>query len=244
MKIFKKIKKKLYLKFLTLFEAELLEHWYDDMFILVKNFKRRGYSPTLILDVGAYTGGWTSEIIKIYPNAKYIMFEAQPSKENSLKKLVQNNKNVSYYMGLLGSEIKKNIPFFLMETGSSVLSENTEHLREETLLDMTTIDTLLSKEQVNGSCLLKIDVQGFEIEVLKGASQTLKKVDLVLLEVSVLEYNEGSPLINDILQYMNEQGFITNDICSMQRTKKDFALFQVDIFFTKKDSILRQSNTF
>lgn len=244
MRVLKRIKKKVYKKFLTFFENELLQYWHDDMFILTKNFKNRGYNPSLILDVGAYSGKWTSSILTIYPDSKYIMFEAQPSKEIILNDMKNKHKNVFYHMGLLGNENKTDVPFFLMETGSSVLSENTEHIREQTLLSMTTIDDLLETETINGSCFLKIDVQGFEIEVLKGASKTLSQVDLVLLEVSILEYNEGSPLIHEILQYMNEQGFITNDICSMQRTKKDFALFQVDIFFTKKDSELRQSNLF
>ncbi|WP_145949530.1 FkbM family methyltransferase [Paenibacillus sp. Y412MC10] len=85
---------------------------------------------------------------------------------------------------------------------------------------------------------MKLDVQGYELEVLKGAEQTLKDVELVLLEASVRPYNEDAPLFYDVINYMKKNGFIVFDICSLMRKPNSNILLQVDLLFVNENSEL------
>ena len=242
----KQIRKKLYFKFLDFFSSELYEYGIkNSMFFSIKEMKLRGFNPKTVIDVGAYTGGWTSKVISYFPKAKFIMCEAQPDKKPYLEKIKNKYSNqIDYHMGLLGSTEKESVPYFLMETGSSVLEENTDYDRELTQLPMHTLDTVIDSESIQQPCFLKLDVQGYEIEVLKGAQTLLSRVDIILLEVSILEYNKGAPLIAEILQFMDNAGFSTFDITELKRTSDEHALFQADIFFCRHEHPFRTINEF
>lgn len=242
--IIKKIKKKGFNYFLKLFRKELFYSYIDDMFLVIQNLKERGYSPNIVLDIGAYKGTWTQEVYNIFPAAHFLMFEAQKDKEIYLQNITHNNQNIDYFIGLLGSKPESNVNFYLMETGSSVLYENTDHVRSKELLSMNTLDNVLQHVHMEKSCFLKIDVQGFELEVLKGAANVLLYVDLILLETSTLEYNQGSPLMHEVIQFMHKHGFIVYDVCSPKRTSKEHVLFQLDIFFIRKESPFRKIEKF
>ncbi len=64
---------------------------------------------------------------------------------------------------------------------------------------------------------MKLDVQGYEIEVMKGGNIALTNSEAVLMEVALLEYNRGAPLINEVFEFMSSFGFVPYDFCSQQR---------------------------
>lgn len=243
--LFKRLKKKLYFQFIKTFMNEIYTHGIkDSMFFSITEMKRRGFTPRTIIDVGAYTGGWTSRVINIYPDARFIMLEAQPEKKARLDEICHKNNNIEYFISLLGSEEKPSVPYYLMETGSSVLEENTEYGRELTELPMHTLDNVISPDTIETPCFLKLDVQGYEIEVLKGAEKLIQSTDIILLEVSILEYNKGAPLLADVIQFMDNNGFSVFDITDLKRTASDRALFQADIFFCRQDHFFITNHNF
>lgn len=87
-------------------------------------------------------------------------------------------------------------------------------------------------------------MQGYELEVLKGATLTLANVSVVLMEVSLLGINKGAPLLSEVLQFMTERGFRAYDICSFIRRPLDNALWQSDFLFVKEGSSLLARETF
>lgn len=211
----------------------------------LRNIKALGFSPRTIVDVGAYQGDWTQMVRIIFPQASILMVEAQASKEAVLKQVASEYPGeVDYTISLLGSEEMDDVPFYELETGSSVLPEQSDIKREVTHYSMQTLDRVVSR-QLKGDCdFLKLDVQGFEIEVLKGATETLKGVEVVLMEVSLLGVNKGSPLLHEAIQYMTQRGFLAYDICSFTRRPLDNALWQTDFIFVKESSSLVANQTF
>ena len=238
----KRLKKQLYKIFLKFFSYELYEYGLNDsMFQSIRTLKRRGFSPKTIIDVGAYTGEWTSRVIKYFPEAKFIMCEAQPEKKTSLEKIKQKfPSQVEYHIGLLGDSEKDSVPYYLMETGSSVFEENTDYDREKVQLPMRTLDTLIDVNSLDKPFFLKLDVQGYELEVLKGAGTLLAEAEIVLLEISILEYNKGAPLIAEVLYFLNQHGFSMFDITELKRTSDNHALFQADAFFCRHEHHFRK----
>lgn len=224
---------------------DFLRHYYNSqgMELCLGYLRDRGYQPGTIIDGGAYIGDWTRMVKKVFPQARVIMIEAQKDKLPRLADVQSDFPGtVEIIDCLLGPECRDAVPFFEMETGSSALQEMTDAPRKTVALQMRTLDDILSKKEIPDPIFLKLDVQGFEIEVLKGAMQTLEKTNLVLLEVALLPYNEGAPVLHEVIQCMKDHGFVAYDLCSPNRLG-DNALFQVDIFFVREDSALRKSKS-
>lgn len=84
---------------------------------------------------------------------------------------------------------------------------------------------------------VKLDVQGYEIEVLKGADRILQSAEFVLLEVSIWQYNAGSPLLGTVVDWMSARGFRVYDLFEFSR-RPDDVLVQMDLLFVREDSAL------
>merc|ERR1719499_315172 len=81
----------------------------------------------------------------------------------------------------------------------------------------------------------KFDVQGAELLVLQGGERTIENgCELILLEVAIIEYNQGIPLWNDVQKFMDDIGFATWDIFDIHYIGEQCA--HLDILFAKKKS--------
>ena len=85
------------------------------------------------------------------------------------------------------------------------------------------------------SDFLKLDVQGYELEVLRGASNLLCQTQFVYLETSLIQTNEECPVFFEVINYLSEKGFRLLDFCSQVR-RKDGALWQTDLLFISNKS--------
>jgi FkbM family methyltransferase len=196
----------------------------------------RGYQPAGIIDVGAYKGNWTRMARRVFTKTPTLMIEAQVGKEPFLREVCLELPGVEYVSAVLGSAPGKTVTFYEMETGSSMMSENSNVPRKEFTLVTRTLDEVAAA--MAGSLFLKIDVQGAELEVLGGGAATLERAEVVQLEVAMLPYNTGAPTFLQVISYMDERGFVPLDFSGFTRPNgRD--LVQVDILFTKRDAPLR-----
>jgi hypothetical protein len=78
---------------------------------------------------------------------------------------------------------------------------------ETTRAQVRTLNKLLADRELVHPALLKIDVQGFELPVLRGAEQTLRSFDQILVEASFAELYEGQALFPDVSHHLEEHGF-------------------------------------
>lgn len=212
---------------------------------LLENLKRNGFSPKTIVDVGAYVGDWSQMASSIFPCANVIMIDGNPENEASLQSAQRRIGPASQYsILLLGPEARSGVPFYVLGQGSSVLEELTSFNRDEVRLPMGTLDGLLENRVIAAPTLLKLDVQGFEIEVLRGGTRALACAEVVILETALLPYNRGAPLFPDVVGFMRSAGFAVYDFCGQARRQTDHALFQTDVAFVKLSSTLRAPRRF
>lgn len=202
----------------------------------LQNLARIGFRPGGIIDIGAHVGDWARSAAEIF-DCPIHMIDARPSAEPYLTKV-----GFPYTISLLGSEGRPGVPFHLWESGSSVLPEITGFEMQCVELPMQRLDDL--QIDLPAPLLLKLDVQGYELEVLRGASQTLRRTEVILTELALLEYNQGAPLMHEVVAFMANRGFLPYDICDMTRRFEDRALFQCDMIFVEKDSPLRARKKF
>lgn len=197
---------------------------------------RRGFCPATIVDVGAYEGEWTRLATNIWPSSRAIMVEANRAKLQKLRAIGET------HCVLLGAEHDSRVMFNVMETGSSVFSEHSSVIRQQEERRISTFDSL--NLRIDPPALLKIDTQGYELEVLKGASNSLPYFEAVLLEVALIEMNKGAPLLKEVIEFMDGLGFVACDILETHRRFSDKALSQIDVLFTRDDSELLASRPF
>lgn len=200
-----------------------------------------GFSPRQIFDVGAYKGDFARTCLEVWPSAKIACFEALDSRVAQLEQLATTERAIQVFPGLLGAESKDNVPLHEAETASSVLTEKHSQDFLVTHHSMRTIDSIVEDHfSGHNPDFLKLDVQGYELEVLKGGEQSLSGMTGILAEVNLLDIHEGVPLIAEIISWLACRGWVAYDICALTRRPLDQALWQADIFFTPENSFLRQ----
>lgn len=206
------------------------------------NLKVNGFNPSIILDIGAYEGEWTRMCNSIFNDSKILMFEAQESKIEKLSNLKSNK--IDFCIALLGAKSSQKSKFYINDTVSSALPESEKVDQNFQVLPMYTLDEQLQYRGINKVDFIKLDVQGYELEVLKGADIALSTAEVILMEVSLIEINKGAPLIAEVMAFMTNKGFVCYDICSIMRRPLDKALWQTDLIFVKQDSKLIESKNY
>jgi FkbM family methyltransferase len=199
-----------------------------------------GFNPTLIFDVGAYQGDFARLCIKKFPDPKIACFEVLEHRVEQLKHLSSQNPLVRVFPTLLGSIPQENVQFNQSETASSVLTEQIQQNFSVASYPMTTIDSVVS-EYFNGESpnFLKLDVQGYELEVLKGAERSLSGIQVILAEVNLLDIHQSVPLLAEVIAWLNDRDWVAYDICGLTRRPLDGALWQADFIFVPRGSSLR-----
>jgi FkbM family methyltransferase len=198
------------------------------------SLKSRGFSPHTVIDVGALDGLWSNLARETWPASRIVMIE--PNKRKELD-LVAETIGGIVYSELLGATDGVKVPFNVMESGSSVMSENSPIARVVETRTLTTLDSLELALSGNSN-FLKVDVQGYELEVLKGASRSLTAFEAILLEVSLIEINKGAPLLHEVVAFMAQLDFVAAEISEIHRRPLDHATSQIDIVFVRRDSRL------
>lgn len=202
--------------------------------------KKLGFYPKTILDIGAYEGNWALEISNIFPKSPILMIEGQANKKSILSEKSKTIPHSEYKIALLGAETKK-VTFNIYETASSVFTEDNETKAETAQIELQLLDNLVKGTKFEQVDFIKLDTQGYELEVLKGGAKTLQSAQMVLMEVSLLGIYKEAPLVDEVISFMKSHNFILYDICTLIRRPYDKALYQSDFLFIKRDHLLTTS---
>ena len=205
----------------------------------LERLRANKFVPKYIFDVGAYSGEFAKLCRKIWPLAKLTCFEVLPHRVAELRRWCDQDGNAIIIESLMGAKSNRAVPFHEMETASSVLEEHTPQAAPVRFYPMQTIDEIVELKGIEAPNFLKLDVQGYELEVLKGALKTLPQVSAVLAEVNLIDIHRGAPLLDELVLFMRDIGFVAYDICGLARRPLDKALWQADFIFVPQDSPLR-----
>jgi FkbM family methyltransferase len=204
--------------------------------ITYRRLRDHGFSPRMIVDVGAWRGNWSESVAQIFPNAKVRMFDALEANREYLKRF--KDERFSFDICVLASVGGKQRDFAVSGTGSSLYAERSNAPHSIVKVRTKTLDDVLANELVEDPIFLKLDVQGAELDVLAGGQHTLNRCEVVQLEVGLLRYNDGAPDFVDVVTYMNDRRFKMHEIAGFIRPNSDY-LVQIDAIFVREDSDLR-----
>jgi FkbM family methyltransferase len=168
-----------------------------------------------VIDIGANVGQFATEIRAILPNTKIISFEPLPDCFSKLKEIAANDKNMFCFNFAIGENNEVLSLNINQSSATSSLLRSSNYLKNN-FPESDTVDTIqvpvktldsLNLE-LNEPTLLKIDVQGYEKSVLKGALKSLPFIDTVLVELSFFELYEGQPLFDEVYAILKENNFV------------------------------------
>lgn len=205
------------------------------MFSRISVLKKLGYQPDSILDIGAHHGNWTLDMYQIYPNINYYLFEGIDYVELNR---FRNLENFQVYNVLLNDKVDLVNWYQMKNTGDSFFKEKTHHFQNCDPIQRETIDLNTHIAQHNilqdaKNIFIKIDCQGAEMPILRGANSILDRTDFIILEIPLFgQYNEGVPTFLEHIEYMNSIGFVTYDLIENHYIN-DFNV-QVDVIFINK----------
>lgn len=180
------------------------------------SYLRADSPPWVLVDVGANNGGFLSSVLQLVSLREVFVFEPLPACQSSLQELLGKHSSAHLFQCAVGSAKGE---LELRCTGDSKMSSalepalNIESLYEsgcfkvvrKVSVPVVSLDDVLPEGL--SVDLLKIDVQGFELEVLKGAARTLKRTRSVLLEVNYVEHYKGGASFENVYDVMCGHGF-------------------------------------
>lgn len=196
-------------------------------------------APATLLDVGANKGQFSTAVRMLFPNAIIEAFEPLPSAAERFAALFAGDPQVRLNRMAIGSAEKDAI-FYVTdrEDSSSLLPPGAG---QKTAFGVAAVDYIdvqvrplekvIDLATLARPLMLKIDVQGSELDVLRGIS-ALDKVDFIYVELSFIELYDGQALFEDVRSYLVERGFILRGVFNQLYTKQ-FGPTQADCLFTR-----------
>jgi len=167
-----------------------------------KFFKSHNIEINTVLDIGAHKGDWTKKFKEHYPNVKALMIEANADHIDDLIRtghyilalVGKDNEEVDYYM----CEDKENTH------GNGIYRENTNVPFTSKKRRTVTLDSLLPGQKFD---LIKMDVQGAELDIMQGSPGMIHNAKYLWLELQPHNYNIGAPSAGKVIGYLNQIGF-------------------------------------
>lgn len=200
------------------------------LFELVNDYKNRGISFDVIYDIGACEGHMSQSLKQIFPDSTFFLFEANPEWNATLQAGGWN-----FFNTVLSNPGRESVLFYNSKnSGDSYYQENTVHHDNfsPVVMPCRTLDSIIQEYNLPIPNFIKIDTQGSELDILKGAESIIDKVNMIWAECPFLEYNKNSPNIHDYIEYFKSKNFIPVDGSFIQQ---EDTIFQLDIMFVRDE---------
>ncbi len=205
---------------------------------------RLGFQPRTVIDAGVATQ--TLELYEEFPSASILLVEPLAEFEPFLQKIcsIYNAQYVLAAAGQAPGSATFNV--HADKVSSSLLKEVEGSSVDGTprTVPVVSLDQLTAEKNLSGPYLIKLDVQGAELQVLAGAARTLQQTEVVMLEGTLFATMIGGPQLFDLVSRMKELGFVVYDMYPILYRPLDNALAQVDLIFVREHGLFRQSHAY
>ena len=170
------------------------------------------FMPKVAWDIGSAVFHWTRKAESVWPDCEFICFDAN----QDLEFLYKENK-YDYFIGLLSDVDNLRYKYYynrMLFGGNSYLREigynNGQVFPEDRFIALHThtLDKVAKQQIFPYPDLIKIDVQGAELDILKGATTTLKYCKYLIVELQEIDYNKNAPKADVVIEYLNSIGYI------------------------------------
>ena len=198
------------------------------------------FTPKVVYDIGSAVLSWYKGARIVWPDSKYYCFEAVREVED-----LYDEMNVTYHLDVLSNEVGKEVTYYqdlVCLGGNSYYKENSE--LSPAAIDLypesagmkritNTVDNVVSMKGFYLPDFVKIDVQGAELDILQGMSNTLVNVQHMIIELQHDDYNIGAPKLDQSIEYLDSIGFELIH-SGQQKPGIFYAIHDADYHFKRK----------
>jgi FkbM family methyltransferase len=194
-----------------------------------------------VIDVGANRGQFALDVEAVLPETNVFSFEPMFEAAQVYRKLFSNNSLYSITTCALGSRAgTSTLHVSAADDSSSLLRIGAGQIalfpgtseRGTRVVDVEPLDAAIDPDCLVDPVLMKIDVQGYELEVLRGATRTLPGVRWVYVECSFEELYDDQPLAGEVTRWLFDHGFALVGIGPVTSTRD--RVIQADLLFEQR----------
>ena len=200
---------------------------------------RRGYRPRRIVDGGAHVGDFARMARSVFADAAIDLIEPQPACQAALQDLVRATPGCVLHPAAIGrtaGTLTLACDPATPSTGAHVL-DSAGYTGLAQAVPVTTLDAILAAISRKDRVLLKLDLQGWELEALQGGTVALSAIEVILIEVSF--YAQAyEPPVASLIAFLAEHEFVLHDIASLVGRERDDRAHQADFLFVRSGSPL------
>lgn len=198
----------------------------------------------VIVDIGANRGQFALVSRYCHPSATIISFEPLSTPAKLFVRVFDEDENIAFVQAAIGPETSSiEMHVSGRDDSSSILpiSEMQNRLYPGTaqvateVIRIAPLNEFITVEEIRSPALLKLDVQGFELQGLVGCEDLLKYFTWIYVESSFVELYVGQPLADEIIAWLREHGFKLQGVYNMSANKQGKAI-QADFLFLRLDS--------
>jgi len=209
-----------------------------------RNIKQRGFDPGLIIDVGSNMGRWTQDAMLSFPDCQYILLEPQIEMKAELDRLCARARDARWILAGAGrrdGEMELAVRPEHEGSGSSFMVP--AELRKAQNLESRPVPIYsldsICKQAGRIPDLVKLDAEGMEMQIMAGAKSLIGVTEIFLLEVALFDPWPEGPKFPEVVEAMNEFGYVPYDFTEFVFRPWDGALGLVEIAFSKQQGVLR-----
>lgn len=174
--------------------------------------RAQGIKPATVIDAGANIGQFARAMAETFPSAEVLSFEPLPTAAERFRANLGDHPRVRLFEMAVGNRDGQT-PFHpqAYDLASSVLphvpSLKGVSAPKPISVAITRLDAIFEDRDLAGPVMLKLDLQGYELEALRGARDLLQRVRWVLLETGFRQNYVGEPLFEEIFDFLRDHGF-------------------------------------
>lgn len=206
-----------------------------------KHLRDNGFEPKTVFDIGVAWG--TPPLYAAFPDSYYYLFEALPMFEKTIRNIVTKHRGEYQITALSDHKGKKTIYVGqtpIAQAGASLYHETERKAATPVEISFDRLDNMMAGKEFETPALVKVDAQGADVAIMRGGVETIRKCDVVILELGMFPFSNKENQIVNAISVMGSIGFTPYDFISLRPRPYDGALGQLDVAFVKEDGPFRK----